>query len=112
MATPNREEIEAFAKKHKVALIVGAVVIALMMMSEGGGGSYTAENGPGPAPVYDGGGGGGTDSGGGFDMDRWREEQRRDDRAQRDRIDSIREVESCYDPETGTTVEVSIHVGC
>jgi hypothetical protein len=55
------------------------------------------------------GGGGG---GGGFDMDRWREEQRRDDRAQRDRIDSIREVERCYDPETGTVVEVSIHIGC
>ena len=57
-------------------------------------------------------GGGGGGGGGGFDMDRWREEQRRDDRQQRDRIDTIREVERCYDPETGTVYEVSIHVGC
>lgn len=59
-----------------------------------------------------GGRGGGGGGGGGFDMDRWREEQRRDDRQQRDRIDTIREVERCYDPETGVTYEVSIHVGC
>lgn len=61
----------------------------------------------GGGPVARGGGGGG-----GFDMDQWRRDQRRDDRAQRDRIDAIREVERCYDPETGTVVEVSIHVGC
>jgi len=48
----------------------------------------------------------------GFDMDQWRRDQARDDRQQRDRIDSIREVERCYDPETGRTYEVSIHVGC
>jgi len=57
-------------------------------------------------------GGGGGGGGGGFDMDRWREEQRRDDEAQRRRIEAIREVERCYDPETGRTYEVSIHVGC
>ena len=57
-------------------------------------------------------GGGGSGGGGGFDMDRWREDQRRDDGDQRDRIDQIREVERCYDPETGRTYEVSIHVGC
>lgn len=56
--------------------------------------------------------GGGSGGGGGFDMDRWREDQRRDDGVQRDRIDAIREVERCYDPETGRTYEVSIHVGC
>ncbi|MCR6643762.1 MAG: hypothetical protein NVV62_04185 [Terricaulis sp.] len=39
----------------------------------------------------------------GFDMDQWRRDQARDDRQQRDRIDSIREVERCYDPETGRT---------
>ncbi len=58
------------------------------------------------------GGGGGGSGGGGFDMDRWREDQRRDDGVQRDRIDAIREVERCYDPETGRSYEVSIHVGC
>jgi len=58
------------------------------------------------------GGGGGGGGGGGFDMDRWREDQRRDDEAQRRRIETIREVERCYDPETGRTYEVSIHVGC
>lgn len=56
--------------------------------------------------------GGGSGGGGGFDMDRWREDQRRDDGVQRDRIDAIREVERCYDPETGRSYEVSIHVGC
>lgn len=34
------------------------------------------------------------------------------DPAQRRRIDGIREVERCYDPETGVVYEVSIHVGC
>lgn len=56
--------------------------------------------------------GGGGSGGGGFDMDRWREDQRRDDIDQRERIDAIREVERCYDPETGRSYEVSIHVGC
>lgn len=68
-----------------------------------------AQPGRGPVVAGRGGGGGG---GGGFDMDRWREEQRRDDEGQRRRIDTIREVERCYDPETGRTYEVSIHVGC
>lgn len=59
-----------------------------------------------------GGGGGGSGGGGGVDMDRWREDQRRGDIDQRERIDRIYEVERCYDPETGRTYEVSIHVGC
>jgi hypothetical protein len=58
------------------------------------------------------GGGGGSGGGGGFDMDRWREDQREGDIDQRERIDRIYEVERCYDPETGQTYEVSIHVGC
>ncbi len=58
------------------------------------------------------GGGGGGGGGGGVDMDRWREDQRRDDEAQRRRIETIRETERCYDPETGRSYEVSIHVGC
>ncbi len=67
-----------------------------------------ASRGGGGGGVRGGGGGGG----GGVDMDAWREEQRREDRRQRERIDTIREVERCYDPETGRTYEVSIHVGC
>ncbi len=73
--------------------------------------TVTAPAQPGRGPVVAGRGGSGG-GGGGFDMDRWREDQRRDDEAQRRRIDSIREVERCYDPETGRTYEVSIHVGC
>lgn len=49
----------------------------------------------------------------GVDMDRWRREQERDHRRNREFIDTvIREVERCYDPETGRTYEVSIHIGC
>lgn len=33
-------------------------------------------------------------------------------KAQRDRIDGIREVERCRDPDTGEVYEVSIHIGC
>ncbi|MCR6643764.1 MAG: hypothetical protein NVV62_04195 [Terricaulis sp.] len=46
------------------------------------------------------------------EMERWRQSQAREDQIQRDRIDSIREVERCYDSETGRSYEVSIHVGC
>jgi hypothetical protein len=54
----------------------------------------------------------GSGGSGGVDMDEWRRKGAIDDGQQRDRIDTIREVERCYDPETGTTREVSIHVGC
>ena len=67
-----------------------------------------SRGGGGGGGGYRGGGGGG----GGVDMDRWREDQRRDDEAQRRRIETIRETERCYDPETGRSYEVSIHVGC
>lgn len=66
-----------------------------------------------PVSARGGGGGGGSRGGGsGVDMDRWREDQRRDDEAQRRRIDTIREVERCYDPETGRTYEVPSSLGC
>lgn len=58
------------------------------------------------------GGGGSGGGGGGFDMEEWRRRQQQDDAEQRRRIDTIREVERCYDPETGRVYEVSIHVGC
>jgi hypothetical protein len=50
--------------------------------------------------------------GGGFDMDEWRRGQARDDEAQRQRVETIRETQRCRDPETGATYEVSIHAGC
>jgi hypothetical protein len=113
---PSREEIEVFVKKHKIALAIGAVILAMMAMNDGGGTQMTGGGGS-DAPVYDGGGGSSAPvydggGGGGVDMDQWREDQRRDDIEQRDRIDSIREVERCYDPDTGRSYEVSIHVGC
>ncbi len=46
------------------------------------------------------------------EMERWRRAQAQDDAAQRERIRTIREVERCYDSETGRSYEVSIHVGC
>lgn len=107
----NTQGIEAFMKKHKVAILVGVAVAALMTFMDRGSDQMVADGGGYQAPVYDS-GGSGAGGDGTVDMEQWREEQRRDDRMQRDRIDSIREVERCYDPETGTTYEVSIHTGC
>lgn len=127
----SREDIEVFVKKHKIALAIGAIILAMLAMSDGGGTQMTG-GGDSGGPVYDGGGGGGgggsggpvygggggssapvyDGGGGGVDMDQWREDQRRGDIEQRERIDSIREVERCYDPDTGRSYEVSIHVGC
>jgi hypothetical protein len=59
-----------------------------------------------------GGGSGGSSGNPGFDMDRWREDQRRDDIDQRRRVDGIREEEECVDPDTGRRYRVSVHVGC
>ncbi len=59
-----------------------------------------------------GGGSSGSSGNPGFDMDRWREDQRRDDIDQRRRIEGIREEEECVDPDTGRRYRVSIHVGC
>ncbi len=105
------ETMKAFVRKHPLMVAAGAVVLLFIAFNDGG------ESAPGQMPQQPGGmpvvtadSGGG--SGGGFDMERWRDEQRRDDIEQRDRIDSIREVERCYDSSTGETVEVSIHVGC
>lgn len=59
-------------------------------------------------------GGSGGSSGGrpGFDMDGWRERDRRSDIEQDKRIDVIREEQDCVDPETGRVYKVSIHTGC
>lgn len=90
---PDVEQIKAFVRKHKVALGIGAAVLLVVAMSNGG-------DQPGPGfdpnvPITDTGGGGGSSSDGGFDKRKWDEDQRRDDIKQRDRIDTIREVERC-----------------
>lgn len=106
---PEPGAFDRFVKRHKLALIAGAVVIVLIAMSDN-----EEASAPGVQPF----GGAGQpvaaapSSEPGFDMEGWRREQRRDDIEQRERVDTIREVERCYDPETGTTVEVSIHTGC
>lgn len=78
-------QLREFARRHKVALIVGGVLLLLVSMAdnqEGAGGS--------DAPIASGGGGG-------FDKRQWDADQRRDDDMQRDRVDGIREVERCMD---------------
>ena len=108
------ESWKAFARKNRLLLIAGGVLLVLFAMNDEGQGTYSQPSAqpagdPTVMPVDMGGGGG---AGGDFDMDGWREDQRRGDIEQRDRIDAIREVERCYDPNTGETIEVSIHAGC
>lgn len=55
---------------------------------------------------------GGGSPGGGVDLDKWRDDQRRSDKDQRDRVDGIYERERCVDPDTGAVYFVSIHTGC
>lgn len=102
---PDRAEIERFVRKNKVALAIGALILFLMFATDeeqgyAGGGGQPVIGSDMPA-------GDGT-----VDMDEWRRRSAAEDREQRDRVDSIREVERCYDPETGETREVSIHSGC
>lgn len=111
---PQRAEIERFVRKHKVAVAIGGIVLLLALASE-------REEQPAPAagiaqpmgmqPMGAAGAGAG-DAGGTIDMDEWRRRGAADDRLQRERVDSIREVQRCTDPDTGETREVSIHAGC
>lgn len=80
----------AWAKQHKVALGIGAAVLALVAMaSEGEQQAPYVSDGSGPVA--------GSDTTPGFDKPAWDREQRRDDIEQRNRIDTIREVERCRD---------------
>ena len=115
-----QDEMKAFARKHRVPLIVGAVVVAVLMASGGGNqappqqqGFPVGQDGLPVVPV-DGGGGTGPVTGGDgtIDMDRWRREQDRDDNKQEERIDRIYEEETCVDPDTGERIKVPISVGC
>lgn len=83
-----------WVRKHKVAVGIGAAAVVLYAMAGGGshGSSDPAGYDPGvssPSP--------GDDSG--FDKRRYDEDQRQDDDNQRNRIDTIREVERCTDGE-------------
>jgi hypothetical protein len=108
---PNSGDLQRFVKKHKMALIAGALVLVLIASGGEDPGAQTGSVQPfdgGAAPPI-----ASTTTGEpGVDMDAWERENRRDDQAQEKRVDTIREVERCYDPATGGTVEVSIHVGC
>lgn len=80
----------AWAKQHKVALGIGAAVVALLAMADSGDQAPVA-NPDVSGPVA------GADTSPGFDKPAWDREQRRDDIEQRNRIDTIREVERCRD---------------
>ena len=113
--------------KNQKGMAIGAVAVVGLGLAYGGaeeeaeyydpygqgqpyqeGGGYPPEYGYPPESGYPPAGGSGGGSGGGseFDMDEWREQQERDDERQRQEIDVIREVERCYNPETGEVVEV------
>ena len=50
---PNREEIDAFVKRHRAAPAIGAVIIMLTAKSDGEGSVSAGAGGPsGPAPIY------------------------------------------------------------
>ena len=107
----------AFARKHKLALGIGAGVLLVLAASNGGQTGTSGSGGDGQqGPVADGGFGGSGSSGGaagssgtdnpeGFDKRKWDEEQRRGEDEQRNRIDTIREVERCQIAD-GSVVEV------
>lgn len=82
----------AWAKQHKLALGVGSAVLLLLAANEGGEQATTD-----PIGFTDGGVATGPDTSPGFDKPAWDRAQRRDDLEQRNRIDTIREVERCRD---------------
>lgn len=108
-------EIGRFIRKHRVALAVGGFL--LILMAANGDEELVAPVAGGQPMAGDGGGGGWTpttagDAGGGVDMEEWRRKNDAEDAQQRERVDSVREVQRCTDSATGETREVSIHVGC
>ena len=118
------EEIKEFVKKNKTGIGIGlgvAFLVVVMSPDEtptqqggGQGGDPYGGGGQGGGPYADGPayppGGGGDD--GGFDMDKWREDQKRDDRRHQEEIDTIREVQRCVDPDTGEVVELPASYPC
>lgn len=90
-------ELIALARKHKVALTIGAGVL-LVLAASGGSQSGGGWSGGTDSPV-------GTDSSGGFDKGAWDNAQARDDRGHGNTIDTIRGVEKCQLPD-GSVIEV------
>ena len=107
----------AFARRHKLALGIGAGVLLVLAASNGGQTGDTGSNGGGQqGPVADSGFSSSSSSGGvegpsrtdapdGFDKRKWDEDQRRGEEEQRKRIETIREVERCQLAD-GSVVEV------
>ena len=125
------DEIKEFIKKNQKAIGIGLGVVVLIAVFSpdetpnggggqggdpyGGGGQGGGPYVEGPqAPAYPAGGGGGGGSGddGGFDMDKWREDQRRDDERQRQEVEVIRETQRCVDSDTGEVVELPADYPC
>ncbi len=118
-------ELIALARKHKVAVAIGAGVLLVLAASGGGqtGGGQTGGGGSGSGggqqgTVVDAGGfddgssggsgggsGGGGGSSGGFDKPAYDNAQASDDSRHANTIDGIRGVEQCKMPD-GTYIEV------
>jgi len=118
------ENFESWVKANGKWLAIGAAGLLVVMAMSGGNDAQQPPNGgqqgggtpydqgdqpysDGSSP-YDSGQGGDT----GVDMDKWREEQAADDERQRQRVDRIREVDRCTDPDTGEVTEVPSDIGC
>ena len=115
------ENFESWVKANGKWLAIGAAGLLVVMAMSGGeetpqvsptdGGTVPVDGGQpyndGSTPIDQGQGG---DTG--VDMDKWREEQAADDERQRQRVDRIREVERCTDPDTGEVEEVPADIGC
>jgi hypothetical protein len=108
-------ELIALARKHKVAVAIGAGVLLVLAVSGGGqtGGGGSGGGGGQQGPVVDAGGfddgsSGGSSGGGssgGFDKPAYDNAQASDDSRHANTIDGIRGVEQCKMPD-GTYIEV------
>ncbi|MEO0410456.1 MAG: hypothetical protein AAF221_01280 [Pseudomonadota bacterium] len=117
MTTPtSQSDFAAFVKKHKVALIIGGVVIALFSLSDDGTqqGQYQqppyAQPGGGQQPYQDPyyQGGGGDDQ-----YESWRRRQEEQDAGQERFVDEvIREVQTCTTDDGTVVYDVPVDVDC
>ena len=114
----DRQQLEAFAKKNKVPLLIGGAILLVIAAASGGGEGQPPQQvpvrGADGVPVTGDGSGSfpATDDSGLVDMEEWRRGQRREDIEQKERIDTIREEHTCTDPDTGEQEKVPIHTPC
>ncbi|HEX8668005.1 MAG TPA: hypothetical protein VF727_06505 [Allosphingosinicella sp.] len=115
----DRQQLEAFAKKNKVPLLIGGAILLVIAAASGGEDRQGAQEvptvpirGSDAAPVSADGSVPATDDSGLVDMEEWRRGERRGDIEQRERIDTIREEQTCIDPDTGERVKVPIDTAC